>query len=621
MSSADNHGQRFMKGRGSYARPALEIAEAFPLLSARLSAIARRFAAIVAVLVMAGAFVSGAASGSAPTATAVATNFPVHAEVVPSDPFFVDQWGLQSIGAPTAWNVNLGSHSVLVAVVDTGVWWTKPDIQANMWTNTADGTHGWDFVDGDSNPMDIEPCGTYHGTGVAGGIAAITDNGQGIAGTAQISVIALRALGSNGQGSSLNTSQAIRWAADQGAKVINLSLGTNETFVGPTDIQLAVNYAWSKGALIVAAAGNSGTSTLDYPARLANVVSVAAIDESGQRASFSNYGSGLDLSAPGTRIVTLSGGNNQPNNAHYLQGTSFSTPFVTGAAALILSVDPTLTNVELWNILNSTAVQPAGAQRPYNPNYGWGVVNVWNAINALSQPFISVNSYPSSVSSSSTFGVTWSILGPTGVAVTDTHVLWGTVSGSLGNASAVQSGRTHDSFTANGFSMPSGAGAMYFKVVATVNGTTYTSREYTVTASSLPDFLFVLYQLLASNLLYLALFILVLAGVVAFIPQRRAARARRAVARPQMLYPPSYYVQAAQPSQPPPVAYPAQTVTPRIEPQIAGPPTPTQTPTVVQPVAPATIAQPAAARKRCPSCGTMVNADNMFCFFCGNRFR
>src|SRR2546425_4503788 len=165
MSSADNHGQRFMKGRGSYARPALEIAEAFPLLSARLSAIARRFAAIVAVLVMAGAFGSGAASGSAPTATAVATNFPVHAEVVPSDPFFVDQWGLQSIGAPTAWNVNLGSHSVLVAVVDTGVWWTQPDIQANMWTNTADGTHGWDFVDGDSNPMDIDPSGTYHGTG------------------------------------------------------------------------------------------------------------------------------------------------------------------------------------------------------------------------------------------------------------------------------------------------------------------------------------------------------------------------------------------------------------------------------------------------------------------------
>src|SRR5213593_2120126 len=178
----------------------------------------------MAVLVMAGSFVSGAAAGSTSTAAAIVTNFPVHAELgPPSDPFFVDQWGLQTIGAPTAWSVSPGDRSILVAVVDTGVWWTQPDIQANMWTNLADGTHGHDFVDGDSNPMDVDPSGqVYH---VAGVIAAITDNGQGIAGTAQISVIAVRALGPNGQGSSFNTSQAIRWAADRGARVINLSSG------------------------------------------------------------------------------------------------------------------------------------------------------------------------------------------------------------------------------------------------------------------------------------------------------------------------------------------------------------------------------------------------------------
>ncbi len=589
-------------------------------MSPRLSALARRLAAIVAVLVLAGAFVSGAAAISPSKATPVVTSFPVHAELTPSDPFFFDQWGLKSIGVPTAWDVTLGDKSVIVAVVDTGVWWTQPDIQANMWTNSADGTHGYDFVDGDTNPMDIDPSGTYHGTGVAGVIGAITDNTVEIAGTAQVSIMAVRALGSNGQGSSTDTAQAIIWAADHGAKVINLSLGTNETPpVEPSEIHLAIDHAWSKGALIVAAAGNAGVGTLDYPARLPEVVSVAAIDESGRRASFSNYGPGLDLSAPGSRIVTLSGGNNQPNNVHYLQGTSFSAPFVSGIAGLLLSAEPGLTNVQLWNILNMTAVQPVGSG--YNTNYGWGVVNARNAIAALNQPLISVDSYPTSVSSSSTFGVTWSILGPAGMAVSDTHLVWGTSSGALGNATAAQSGQTRQSYTAGGLALPSGAGALYFKVVATVNGTAFSSREYTVIASSVPDFLYVLYQLLASNLLYLALFILVLAGVVAFIPQRRAARARRAVARPQMLYPPSYYVQAAQPSQPPPVAYPAQTVTPRIEPQIAGPPTPTQTPTVVQPVASATIAQPAAARKRCPSCGTMVNADNMFCFFCGNRFR
>src|SRR5947199_6758004 len=561
MSPADNHGQRFMKGRGSYARPALENRGGFLLLSARLSALARRFAAIVAVLAMVGAFAAGATALAPTRATRIGTSFPVHTEFTPSDPFFIDQWGLKSIGVPSAWDVTLGDRNVIVAVVDTGVWWTQPDIQANMWTNSADGTHGYDFVDSDTNPMDIDPSGTYHGTGVAGVIGAITDNTVEIAGTAQVSIMAVRALGSNGQGSSTDTAQAIIWAADHGAKVINLSLGTNETPpVEPSEIHLAIDHAWSKGALIVAAAGNAGVGTLDYPARLPEVVSVAAIDESGRRASFSNFGPGLDLSAPASRIVTLSGGNNQPNNVHYLQGTSFSAPFVSGIAGLLLSAEPGLTNVQLWNILNMTAVQPVGSG--YNTNYGWGVVNARNAIAALNQPLISVDSYPTSVSSSSTFGVTWSILGPAGMAVSDTHLVWGTSSGALGNATAEQSGQTRQSYTAGGLALPYGAGALYFKVVATVNGTAFSSREYTVIASSVPDFLYVLYQLLASNLLYLALFILVLAGVVAFIPPRRAARARRAVARPQMLYSHSYFVQAAQASQPLPVASPDKTVYP-----------------------------------------------------------
>src|SRR5437764_11074383 len=364
-----------------------------------------------------------------------------------------------------------------------GVWWTHQDIQANMWVNPADGTtHGYDFISGDTNPMD-ESSGVYHGTGVAGVIAAIIDNGQDVAGTAQVKVMALRALGLNGQGSSFNTSQAIRWAAQNGAKIINLSLGTNETFGGPTDIQLAIDYAWSRGALVVAAAGNAGTGTLDYPARLSNVVSVAAIDETGLKASFSNYGSGLDLAAPGDRILTLDGN----NQVHYLTGTSFAAPFVTGAAAPLLSVDPALTNVELWNILNSTAVQPSGGPA-YNTNYGWGVVNAWNAINALRQPFISVNAYPTSVSRSSTFGVTWSILGPVGTPVADTHVVWARPSGRLGNATPTQSGSTHQSYTANGLTLPSGTDTFSFKVVAMVNGMSYESREYTVGASNLPEF-------------------------------------------------------------------------------------------------------------------------------------
>jgi len=570
----------------------------------------RRIAVVLAVLAIAGTFGAGAI-GPAVRAESIASNFPVHVEFRPNDPYYIDQWGMQKIGAPNAWDVTLGRPSVVVAVVDTGVWWTHQDIQANMWVNPSDGTtHGYDFIDGDTNPMDNDPSGVYHGTGVAGVIAAIIDNGQAVAGTAQVKVMALRALGLNGQGSSLNTSQAIRWAAQHGAKVINLSLGTNETFGGPTDIQLAIDYAWSRGALVVAAAGNAGTGTLDYPARLANVVSVAAIDETGLRASFSNYGSGLDLAAPGDRILTLDGN----NQVHYLRGTSFAAPFVTGAAALLLSVDPALTNVELWNILNSTAVQPS-AGPAYNTNYGWGVVNSWNAINALSQPFISVNAYPASVSRSSTFGVTWSILGPVGTPVADTHVLWGTTSGRLRNATSTQTGTTHQSYTANGLTLPSGADTLYFKVVATVNGTSYESREYTVGASNLPDFLFVLYQLLASNLLYLALFILALAAIVAFIPQRRAAKARRAGFRPNPVYPTNYYVQNPGSSQPPPTPTPGQARAERPPPiEFVRPATPQQ-------VASAPIPTATAMKKRCPNCGTIVNADNLFCFFCGNPFR
>lgn len=541
----------------------------------------------------------------------------MYAQFRPNDQGYLDQWGIRQIDAELAWDVTNGTRwipgapTIIVAVVDTGVVWTHDDIQDNMWSNT-DGTHGYDFVDNDRNPSESDPRGLYHGTGVAGIIAALNHNTDDIAGIAQVRLMALRALGSSGQGSSLNTSQAIRWAANNGAKIINLSLGTNETFGGPTDIQLAVDYAWRRGALIVAAAGNSGAGSLDYPARLPNVVSVAATDETGSRAYFSNYGNGLDISAPGDRILTLDG----TNGMHYLQGTSFAAPYVSGVAALLLSMDPNLTNVELWNILNVTAVQPGGGSGA-NTNYGWGVVNAWNAINALRQPFISVNSYPTTVSRSSTFGVTWSILGPPGGVVTDTHVVWGTRSGALGNATPALSGSSRQSYTATGLTIPGGSDLLYFKVVATVNGTLYESPEKTVTASNLPDFLFVLYEFLSSSLLLLAVFILILAAIVAFIPSRRAARARRAAYRPATLYPATYYVESVRPTQPPPAPTPAPartvTATPPIE--FIRPRSPQS-----RPAAPAPAATPTAMKKRCPSCGTMVSADNQFCFFCGTPF-
>jgi hypothetical protein len=438
--------------------------------------------------------------------------------------------------------------------------------------------------------------------------------------------MALRALDRTGEGSSYNTSQAIRWAADRGADVINLSLGTNGTFGGPTDLQLAIDYAWRRGALIVAAAGNSGSASLDFPARLPNVVSVAALDPNGRRASYSNYGSGLDISAPGTDIWTLTSN----NLVHSLSGTSLAAPFVTAAAALLLSVEPTLTNIDLWNILNATAV-PIGSG--YNTGYGWGEVNYWNAINALSRPFISVNSYPSRVSRSASFGIGWRILGPAGLPVTDTHVVWGAASGSLGNASTSQPGVTGDAFSASGFTIPAGSDAMYFKVVATVNGTTYESQELSVAVSNLPEFVQALYDLLASNLLYLAVFVLALAAIVAFLPQRRARRRRAYYARTMAR---SAYRAYAPPPAPPPVRQ-MQSVRPPVVLEPAAPRTPgyysaPSPPDAVAPlasVAPqaptvraaAPSQAPAQAKKMCPECGKAVNAENLFCFFCGHPFR
>ena len=581
-----------------------------PSLGLRAAALAAGALLLVATL----AGVASAEPGKTPVL--VITDFPVRASLIPDDTFWADQWGLRSVQADLAWNVETGSRSVFVAVVDTGVWWTHNDILANMWSNT-DGTHGYDFIDSDTNPMDEDTAGgTFHGTGVAGVVAALLDNGYQIAGAAQVGVMALRALGPNGEGSSYNTSRAIRWAADRGAKIINLSLGTNDTFSGPTDMQLAIDYAWGRGALVVAAAGNAGVNRLDYPARLPNVVSVAALEEGGSRAGYSNYGAGLDISAPGSRILTLTAN----HQIHYLYGTSLAAPYVSAAAALLWSYEPALTNVDVWNILNRTA-EDKGSPGP-DTGYGWGEVDYWGAINALNRPFISVNNVPNQVARSAEFTVGWSILGPSGLPISDTHLVWGTSPGGLGNATPAQTGATKANFTAGGLRMPEGASAFYFKVVATVNGTPYESEVRSVTVTSLPDFLFVLYNLFASNLLYLALFILALAAIVAFVPSRRR-RARRAVYHPRVGYPYAYRPVMPPPAAPPP-AVPRAAPPPYVAP--APPPVP---PPVVPAAAPAspppTSGPPPAAagptKKRCPNCGMTVNADNLFCFFCGHAFR
>ncbi|MBI5667897.1 MAG: S8 family serine peptidase [Chloroflexi bacterium] len=237
-----------------------------------------------------------------------------------NDPLYPQQWHLPVIGTADGWAaVTSASPSVIVAIVDSGICADHPDLAGRI-------LPGYDFVDRDGQPQDA----LGHGCGVAGIVAANASNGEGIAGIApNVQVLPLRALDSRGIGTYSNVAAAIVYAADHGAAVINLSLGGTT----PSELlQNAVDYAIAKGALVIAAAGNTGGAVL-YPAAYAPVIAVASVDSSLQRSRFSSYGPEIDLFAPGENILTTShDGGYQP-----MTGTSFAAPQAAGIAALELA--------------------------------------------------------------------------------------------------------------------------------------------------------------------------------------------------------------------------------------------------------------------------------------------
>ncbi len=237
----------------------------------------------------------------------------------PNDPDFSSrQWGPQKVQAPEAWDVTRGSSSTRIAIVDTGVQYDHPDLAGKV-------VRGYDFVDDDSDPYD----GNGHGTHCAGIAAAVTDNGRGIAGMApNATIYAVRVLDDNGSGTLDDVANGIIHAADNGADVISLSLGAP---VGATTLRNAVDYAWNSGSVVVAAAGNSGTSLPSYPAYYDNAIAVAATDSNDNKASFSNYGSWVDVAAPGVDIYSTYTGSSYRS----LSGTSMATPHVAGLAGLL----------------------------------------------------------------------------------------------------------------------------------------------------------------------------------------------------------------------------------------------------------------------------------------------
>lgn len=268
---------------------------------------------------------------------------------VPNDPGYPNQWALPKIQAPQAWDLTRGSSTIRIAILDTGIDQDHEDLGTKIVANrnfttsrTVDDRYG-------------------HGTHVAGIAAAITDNGKGVAGVGfTTSLMNVKVLGDNGSGQYSWIANGIVWAADNGAHVINMSLGGSST---SSTLESAVKYAYQKGVVLVAAAGNDNTSSPSYPAYYAECIAVAATDQNDAKASFSNYGDWVDIAAPGVSIYST-----LPNHANrigirnygYLSGTSMAAPHVAGVAALIKARYPTLTNAQIAQKLISTGDPTTG---------------------------------------------------------------------------------------------------------------------------------------------------------------------------------------------------------------------------------------------------------------------
>jgi len=301
-------------------------------------------------------------------------------DTLPNDPFFSSQWGLTRIRAPQAWDLTTGAVTVTIAVLDTGVDGTHPDLVTKMITGyrVLDHTLIFPFVNSDDHG---------HGTHVAGIAAASTNNGIGVAGVSWGARIMPVKVLSGGVGTDADVADGIIWAVENGARILNLSLGgedANQT------LEDAVLYAWNQGAFLAAAAGNCGdpnTYTANgctrlnpvfYPAAYPGAFAVASTDSSDTRATSSEHGYFVAAAAPGVFIYSTA---LFPSNGYrYSSGTSMATPFVAGLASLLWSVNPNLTNAQVTTLIRSTA-DDLGTPG-WDEYYGSGRINALAAVQA-----------------------------------------------------------------------------------------------------------------------------------------------------------------------------------------------------------------------------------------------
>jgi subtilisin family serine protease len=277
----------------------------------------------------------------------------------PDDPYYLAQWGLPRGGVPAAWTLSSGA-GVTVAVVDTGVDPTHPDLQGQL-------LPGYDFLNDDADPNDDNG----HGTRMTGIVGAACNNSEGVCGVAPgAMVMPIKALDAQGYGPYSAVANGIVYAVDHGARVVNLSL----VGAAPSSIlQAAVDYAVAHDVLVVAAAGNYGTDAPGYPAASSGAVAVAAISDADGHPGFSSYGPWVSISAPGVDVVTTS-----PGGYATSTGTSPAAAFSSGVFALLLAANPTMSRSEAITRVQAGAVDLGGAG--WDPYFGWGRVDAYGAL-------------------------------------------------------------------------------------------------------------------------------------------------------------------------------------------------------------------------------------------------
>ena len=285
----------------------------------------------------------------------------------PNDEMFKDQYAHRVSNSLAGWKITQGSDKVTIAVVDTGVDLKHPDLAAKL-------VPGRDIVDGDDEPND----GHYHGTHCAGIAAAIANNGIGVAGFApNVRIMPVRVLDNGGSGTSADVANGMIWAADHGAQVISMSLGGSSN---PAVKEEAVKYALSKDVVLVAAMGNRGDNSQIFPAAQPGVVAVGATDNADRRASFSQYGKWISVSAPGVNILSTFPTNGPAGKKNYgsISGTSMATPAVAGVVALIRSQFPDMNREQVRAQLEQ-GTDDLG-DKGYDDYYGHGRINVAKAL-------------------------------------------------------------------------------------------------------------------------------------------------------------------------------------------------------------------------------------------------